>query len=43
MEDMMTTQGFIFMTTAWTIVIAVTVYSIFKVFKGNNKFHEEED
>ena len=43
MENMMTTQGLIFMTVAWTIVISLTSYSIFKVLKGSKKFHEEED
>ena len=33
----LTTNGIIFLVMAWTIIISLTVFSFYKVFKGEKK------
>ena len=33
----LTTNGIIFLTLAWTMIIILTVFSFYKVFKGEKK------
>lgn len=33
----MTTEGYIFMITAWTVIFSLVIFSFYKVFKGEKK------
>ncbi len=35
MVNQMTTLGLIFMISAWTFVTVLTVFSVYRVFRGN--------
>lgn len=33
----LTTEGYIFLITAWTVILSIVGFSFYKVFKGNKK------